>query len=452
MTPASPGFPAAPAGSCDTAVTRFGRFNWYTGLMHHLTRVLFLTAALAGPAWASGDFVILARGLHPDGPKTVAAAVWRLDEQASQIVPVAHLEKSHWSPTQLHPARPDLLRLQVPDSAAPRGYRVVLYHISYDDWTVREVSRGDKAFPAFEHAGAVYLETTEAGDGPLVRLRFPPGSAEPEALAEPFEHVCPVTISDRHHIIRRDGVQYLYDAATGASRLVGHSNPIEGDEARPVLSPDGSHLAYFVEVEVLENAEQPYTLYMALPVFGRIVVLDLEQDKRHTFVAWVYRYFGSGVNPLIGPDLTFDDQGRLHYRAIPTDRIPRGKSAKPVALQETSELSDFRFDPRTKSVEPVPPGETVERTQRRADDWHDTAWAYLHAQGIENPRPVAWMNTTVGFDADRVRFLLKCVGVGLDGTFFLADTAAGTLARIPSPPGLTWSCDMRIIHIPPSDP
>ncbi len=425
--------------------------------MHPLARILSLAALLASPAWASGDFIIFARGPDPDGSKASTAMVWRLDEQASQIVPVAHLEPSTWSPTQLHPARPDLLRLQIPDPAAPRGYCVILYHIDFDDWTVSKVWRGLQASTAFEYEGVVYIETTEEKTGgengePLVRLRFLPGATEPETLEEPFESVCGVRNNDRYQIIGKDDVQYLYDAATGASRRIGHQSPVAGHEAQPAVSPDGSHLAYFLEVETLKNAEQPYTLGAALPTFGRIVLLNLEEDKRHTFVAWVHKYFGSGRNTLIGPDLTFDDQGRLHYRTIPTDRVPRAKSAKPVALQEASELSDFRFDPRTESVEPVPAGEVPERTQHHTHDGHTTAWTFLHAQGIENPRPVAWMNTAVGFDASRTRFLLKCVGVGLDDTLFLGDTGANTLTRIPRPPGLTRACDLRIIHIPPSDP
>jgi hypothetical protein len=425
--------------------------------MHPLARILSLAALLASPAWASGDFIILARGPDPDGSKASTATVWRLDEQTSQIVPVAHLEPSTWSPTQLHPARPDLLRLQIPDPAAPRGYCVILYHIDFDDWTVSEVWRGLQASTAFEYEGVVYIETTEEKTGgengePLVRLRFLPGATEPETLEEPFESVCGVRNNDRYQIIRKDGLQYLYDAATRTSRHIGYGNPIVGYDAQPAVSRDGSRLAYFVEVEVLANAEQPYTLHAALPVFGRTVLLDLDHDKRHTFVTWAYKFFGSGTALLIGPDLTFDDQGRLHYRTIPTDRISLGKSAKPVALQEASELSDFRFDPRTESVEPVPAGEVPERTRHHTHDGHTTAWAFLHAQGIENPRPVAWMNTAVGFDASRTRFLLKCVGVGLDDTLFLGDTGANTLTQIPRPPGLTRACDLRIIHIPPSDP
>lgn len=414
--------------------------------MHHLARVLFLTVALAGPAWASGDFVILAREPDPDASSSFTATVWRLDEQTPEIVPVARLAKSRWSPTQLHPARPDLLRLQIPYPVVSRGSRVAFYHINRADWTVREVWWGIEAFSVFEYEGAVYIRTTQKWGKPLVDLRFPPGSAEPEALAEPFEHVCPVTNSDRHHIIRRNGVQYLYDAATGASRRVGHADLIEGHDAQPALSPDGSRLAYFVPGEAAAVIESGFGHFNFVPTRGTVVLLDLGTQEEHRLDIWVYTGFGSGRMVLAGGAPTFDEQGGMRFMAIPADRVPPGEGVQ--STRDPTGLAEFRFDPRTSTVEPVPPAEVIKRAEHHADDGHDTAWAFLHAHWVEAPRPVAWMDTTVGLDRDGNRFLLKCVGIGLDDTFFLADIAADSLTRIPAPTALMRANAMNIIHFP----
>lgn len=420
--------------------------------MHPLARILLLTALLGSPAWASGDFVILAREPDPEVSWAHTATVWRLDEKADAIVPVARLEKSHWSPNKLHPSRPDLLRLQIPDPVAPRAYSVALYHINRADSTVREVWRGIEAHSVFEYEGAIYIRTIPQWGAALVSLRFLPGTAEPEVLPEPFEYVCPVTNDPSHHIILREGVHLLYDATTRTSRRIGQASALHDYDAQPALSPDGSHLAYFVPGEVAASTESEFRLFTSLPTSGSVVLLDLSAGDEHRFDAWVYTTFSSGRVMLAGPDLTFDHQGRLHFQAIPADRIPRGKSAKPIVHPEPLELSRYRLDPKTKAVEPVPSAETVERFHPPADDGHDTAWTFLHAQGVEAPRPTAWMNTMVGFDQDRTRFLLKCSGVGLDDTFFLADTAADTLARIPTPPALVRANDLNIIHIPSPAP
>lgn len=415
--------------------------------MNTVLHALLLLSVMTSPLLAAGDFVILAREPNEGAACSHTASVWRLDQQANEIVSVARLEASYWAPTQLDPSRPDLLRLQVPDTDAPRGYRVILYHINRDDWTIRKVWKGMQALSVFTYDGTIYLQTNNARGNPRVDLRFLPGATEPELLDSPFEYVCSVKSDDRNHIIYRDGIQFLYDAATGTSRRIGLGKPIVGPEAKPSLSPDGSRLAYFIPGETVANSEQPFTLHAGLPTSGRIVLLDLEHGSRQVLDTWVYKFFGSGMNSFVGPDLAFDDAGRLQFRAIPRSRVPVGGSSKPVDVQ-SAELSNLRFDPQTEAVEAIPPLEIADQARPEPDDGHDKAWKFLHAQGLEAERPRAWVDTAVEFDEKRSRFLLRCLGVGSDDKYFLADIDAGDLTRVPAPPALVRANAINIIYLP----
>lgn len=285
-----------------------------------------------------------------------------------------------------------------------------------------------------------------------MRLRFLPGAAEPEVLPEPFEYLCPVTNNDRHHIVRRDGEQYLYDAATRTYRPLKNTSPVDGHDAQPALSPDGSYVAYFVPGDIGTVVEPGIGHFNYAPTTGKVVLLDLHSGEEDHVEIMVYTGFGSGRLVLVGGAPTFDKQGRMRFLAIPADRISSVGPAQAVFQEEHLALSEFCFDPRTKAVEPVPPAEAIECAQHHADDGHDTAWAFLMAQGIEPTRPRVWSNTRVGFTADRARFLLKCFGVGLDDTFFLADTATNSLTRVTTPPALLRANALNIIHIPSPAP